>query len=157
MRETDNKLNEAVIEATKEMFQSLMGSEIELKGVRQGRADISHYDINVIIGFAGDESGVFILQCPKKLGLDAASKMLGVEITEDSEEMRDAIAELMNMIVGKAKSVYSAEVETFKMSIPTTIVGNNYVVHTKALDYKKESSIDFGYNGYDFIINVLIK
>ncbi len=157
MGEIDNKLNQAVIDAAKDMFMTILGEDIDLKGIKEGRAEISHYDINVIIGFAGDESGVFILQCPKKLGMDTASKMLGKEVQEDSEEMRDAVAEFMNMIVGKAKTNYSADEETFKVSIPTTIVGRDFVVHTKALDYRKESSIDIGHNGYNLVINVFLK
>ncbi len=157
MGETDDRLNQAIIDATKEMFQTIMGEEIKVKDVKKGRAEICHYDINVIIGFAGAESGVFVLQCPKKFGMEAAGKMLGIEVKEDSEEMRDAVAEFMNMIVGKTKSLYSADQETFKISIPTTIVGKNFLVHTKALDYQKESTIDFVYNEYDMIINVFLK
>ncbi len=157
MADVDERLNQAVIDGTRDMFQLIMGEDIKVKEIKRGRTEISHFDMNIIIGFAGNESGVFILQCPRKLGIEAANKMLGRDVNEDSEEMRDAVAEFMNMIVGKTKSMYSADEETFKISIPTTIVGKNFIVHTKALEYGRESAIDFSCDGYDFIINVFLK
>ncbi len=157
MGDTDDRLNQAVIDGALDMFRLIMGEDIKVKEIKKGRTEINHFDMNVIIGFAGDESGVFILQCPRKLGIKAANKMLGTDVKEDSEEMRDAVAEFMNMIVGKTKSLYSADEETFKVSIPTTIVGRNFVVHTTAIEYGKESAIDFSCNGYNFVINVFLK
>ncbi len=157
MNEIEERLNQAVIDATKDMFQTIMGGEISCNGIKKGKADISDFDINVVIAFAGEESGVFIMQCPKIFGIEAANKMLGMEVAEDSDEMKDAVSEFMNMIVGKAKSNYSADRETFKVSIPTIIIGKDFVVYTKKLDYNRESTIDFSYNSYNIILNVFLK
>ncbi len=157
MGDIGDRLNQAVIDGARDMFQLILGEAIKVEEIKKGRTEICHFDINIIIGFAGNESGVFILQFPRKLSIEAANKMLGTDVKEDSEEMRDAVAEFMNMIVGKTKSMYSADEETFKVSIPTTIVGRNFVVHTKSLEYGEESAIHFSWKGYDFVINVFLK
>ena len=88
-------------------------------------------EICALISFVGEASGVLMLKCSKKIAAEFATRMLGLTIEPESEELRDAIGELLNIILGSAKSYYSSD-NAFKISIPTTVVGRDFSLYVQA-------------------------
>lgn len=65
--------------------------------------------------------------------LKSSSKMLMEEYTELNDEIRDAGAEVVNIIMGKAKTVLAEQGYKIDMSTPTVVIG-----HDHELQYQKD-------------------
>ena len=65
--------------------------------------------------------------------LKSAGKMLMEEYTEMNEEIRDAGAEVVNIIMGKAKTVLAERGYKIEMSTPTVVIGQDH-----ELQYQKD-------------------
>jgi len=153
----DNALNKSLIKATGEILQSMAGADVSCKPPIEKTIRDTTSETSVIITFVGSISGAITLKCSKKLASMIASQMLGMDVEEGSDDMKDAIGELLNMIVGTAKAHYSSDADPFKISIPTTIVGEDYTVHIKADPNDTISLLDFRCNGDTMGIEVYLQ
>ena len=153
----DESLNQSLIKATEGIFEDMLGLSLKSSPPVEIALTDSKGETSVIISIVGAVSGAVTLKCSKKFGTKLASQMLGVEIDEGSEEMKDAVAELLNMIIGSAKSYYSADGDPFKISVPTTIIGDDYSMHIKANPGDTISLLDFNCNGDVLGIEVYVK
>jgi len=82
-------------------------------------------DITAMIGLAGSLCGVISVRCGSDTARLIAAKMLGIPVSEANLSMRDAIAEIVNMIAGNFKSKLSGSNHCM-LSIPTVITGADY-------------------------------
>lgn len=128
------RLVKAIIYATEDVFKSML--LIKLKSGEPIERPINTKDgfsseVCALISFVGDASGVLMFKCSKKVGAKLAERMLGMPVAEESDELRDAIGELLNIIIGSAKSYFSQE-NSFKLSIPTTVIGRDFSLYIKA-------------------------
>ncbi len=129
----DTHLRDAITKATVETIAALGGETLVPKEPLDGAGAKSFVaDTSVVISVVGNISGAFVLRCSQKYAAELAGSMLGVEVEPGSEEMKDAIGEVQNMIVGAVKRHLSYSADPYKMSIPTTIVGSDYTVHVHA-------------------------
>lgn len=149
-------LNDAVIKAVKETFKAVIGSAPQNSPPTETKMNGVQVDTSVIISFVGEVSGVFTLRCSKEFGAKIASQMLGIEISADSDDMKDAIGEMFNMIVGAIKSFYSADTDPFKISVPTTVIGEDYQVQISAGRDPVVSLIAFTYGSDEMSIEVFL-
>jgi chemotaxis protein CheX len=130
----NTRLNDAITRATGEILKDMLRLKVTHepateKPINQTNGVCS--DTTSIISFVGDISGALMLKCSKQVSTKIASMLLDTEVHPDSEEMKDAIGELLNMIIGSAKTYYS-QVDSFTISVPTTIVGKNFSLYVKA-------------------------
>ena len=97
------RLNEAVIKATTEIMRDMIqvrsthNPAVE-KSINNTKGVCS--EVTTIISFVGDISGAVMLKCSKRVGAKIASRLLGTEVHPDSEDMKDAIGEILNIIIG---------------------------------------------------------
>mgnify|MGYP000109053900 CR=1 FL=1 len=149
-------LNNAMIMATKETFKAVIGTGIQSSTPVEQPINGQQVDTSVIISFVGAISGAFTLRCSKEMGASLASKMLGMEVDPDSDDMKDAIGEFFNMIVGASKGYVESSSDPFKMSCPTTIVGGDYTVHIKATPNATVAHIPFSCDGDELSIEIFL-
>jgi chemotaxis protein CheX len=64
----------------------------------------------------------------ESLAFKVLENFLGETKTEMDEDVMDAIGEILNMIAGGAKQVFSKKGIRFKISIPNVVVGKNHMV-----------------------------
>ena len=155
----NNRLNEAVVHATSDTFRDMLQAKIINSTPTQ--LPINHTngicsETTVIISFVGEVSGALMLKCSKKVGSLIASRMLGMEVDAESDDMKDALGELLNIIMGSAKSYYSPD-NTFQMSVPTTIIGQNYSLYIKANAGNTVSFIPFKSGTANIGIEIYLK
>lgn len=83
------------------------------------------------IGIVGDVKGNVSVIINEKLGLKIASAFLCTNITELNNDVKDAIGELTNMIVGGAKKIFSDHGDTFKIAVPSVLIGEIHEIYDK--------------------------
>jgi len=155
----DQKLNQAVSDAAKEMFGSMLGWSVSCASPvarpLNGNGGTPGAEASAVISFVGNPSGAFALKCSRAFAAQIASQMLGMDVDEQSSDMTDAIGEFLNMIVGRAKALYATG-DPFKMSVPTLVIGGDYSLHIKASGAKTVSAIDVQYEGHTLSIEVVL-
>jgi chemotaxis protein CheX len=88
-------------------------------------------DISGVIGLSGDANGWVSIGLSRPLSLKIAENMLGEPKTYIDADVRDAVGEIVNMIAGGAKSELSQKGFSFKLAIPTVVVGDQHQIAQK--------------------------
>lgn len=83
-------------------------------------------DISGLIGLAGQTTGSVAISFPREMALKVVSNMVGEEMKEFNNEVRDGVGEIANMIAGGAKGELSEKGYHFKLSIPTVVIGSSH-------------------------------
>jgi len=85
-------------------------------------------DISGVIGMTGDVIGSLSVTFTFPLIKDIIRNMLGDEIDEISEDVRDTVGEMTNMISGDARRLLQQEGLNLSAAIPTIISGVNHTI-----------------------------
>jgi chemotaxis protein CheX len=102
------------------------------RGTPFAKADaVAKGDISGLIGLAGDATGSVAVTFPERLAIQIYANMVGEPASGLDEGVRDAIGEVVNMIAGGAKATLAQKGFTFRIAIPTVVVGRNHTVEHK--------------------------
>jgi chemotaxis protein CheX len=88
-----------------------------------GRDDTVEANLTSMIGLAGDLKGVLAIHCPAEAAKGITGAMLGMDVEELDEDVKDAIGEIANMVAGGLKVALAADDINTELAIPTTILG----------------------------------
>ena len=112
-------------------------------------------DISGVIGIADGANGWVAIGLSKQLALKLTENMLGVKKQYIDADVRDATGEIVNMIAGGAKAELAQKGYTFKIAIPTVVVGDNHELgQMKGCNY---IVIPFVADGCEFFVSVCIE
>jgi len=125
---SETEMAEYIISATSEVFCTMVTMEPVPDYPLKAPVNHFHNCVSGIVGFAGSYSGSLAVHCPLPLALSITGHMLGIESPEVGEELEDAIGEIANMLAGNVKQLCSKGGLDVKLSIPTIITGDDYVV-----------------------------
>lgn len=92
------------------------------------KGSISTGDISGIVGMAGESEGSLSLSFSKECILYIVSSMLGEPFTDITEEVKDAVGELTNMISGDARRRMETTGILYHGAIPSVISGPNHEI-----------------------------
>lgn len=116
------------VESTLSVFNTMIGVEPKKGELYLKKDDEPSFDISGVIGLAGQAVGSVVISLPESLALSVVSKFLGEEKSSIDNDVVDAIGELINMIAGSTKKVFSERSLRFKISIPNVIVGKGHKI-----------------------------
>jgi len=114
-----------IIDATQEVFSTMVFLDISPEEPLVGQDDGVDSSLTSMIGLAGDLKGVLAIHCPESAALGIAGAMLGMELQELDDDVKDAIGEIANMVAGGLKTALAADSINTELAIPTTILGKN--------------------------------
>jgi|SRR5450432_1960340 len=124
-------LAEVMDVAATEVFATMLGCEIK-SGAAQPGSSVETVDHGMIalLGLTGDWTGSASLCCSAESACWIASQMLCSEYPEVNADVRDAVGEIANMIVGSFKNSLSPKTGPLAMSTPTLVMGSNMSTST---------------------------
>lgn len=123
----DSRIIRSIVVATQDVFKTMVFQEIQEGAPYEVQPDQKNtYEISGVIGLSGPASGAVCVHFSKSGAALVASKLLGQSIAEDSDDARQTIAELSNMIAGGMRNELSKEGIEFEISIPTIISGTSH-------------------------------
>jgi chemotaxis protein CheX len=109
-----------------EVFGTMLGIEIEPHEAAPGAAvESEDHGVVSLLGLTGEWTGSGGLCCSAECACWMASQMLFSEYPEVNDEVRDAVGEITNMIVGNFKNSIGAVTGPLGMSTPTVICGHD--------------------------------
>lgn len=156
----DNLIHD-FIDVTKDVLSTMASYHVEIKDVREinGGSDMLNVtacmDITGVLGFSGGRKGSILVTFSDRIALAAVGGMLGMTLTEINADVRDGIAELVNMIAGGAKTRLQKKGVNFDLSIPNTVIGANHQITAPA--GTSRTRIDFVSDDGEFFIEVYLK
>lgn len=125
----------AFIEAIKEVYSTMMSTEINPDKPTFKEGKKSYGDYSAIMGINGTYEGPeinkkfkgsLVLSWPEETYLKSASAMLMEEFTEFNDEISDVGMEVANITMGNAKKILNELGYFIEMSIPTSVHGKNH-------------------------------
>lgn len=119
------EIQDKMIEATKEIFSTMIMMEITLEDIQENHGVLTD-TITAMIGLAGTHRGVLAVHFPYAVAMAITSSFLMMDVTEMNEDVHDAMGEIANMLGGNVKTILSEKGRDIDLSMPSTISGSEY-------------------------------
>lgn len=116
-----------LIEAVALSFETLLECQPERTGLSIKEDRTSAYELSAVIGLTGKAVGLVSLSMSDSAARNVLQRMVGIETDVIDEQVRDAVAEMANIIAGQAKSRLPHLQLT--LAIPSIIEGHGHAVH----------------------------
>jgi len=146
----------SLIDAVKEVFTSMLGSEVSVwEEKSEPVLPYPHDGVLSLIGLAGQWVGSGVLFCQSKTACDLSTRLLMSEVTEVNDEVRDAVGEITNMVIGNFKNCLETDGVEVRISTPTVIDGR----HIKARNLSSEFTVSTWFKYADehmFLVEVCL-
>ena len=121
----ESDLEGYIVESTTEIFETMVFMELQ-PGERHLGSDIDmNGDITSCIGLAGDIRGLIGVHCPLGVATGITGAMLGMEFDEITDDVKDAIGEIGNMIAGGVKVGLAGIDKDIQLAVPTIVCGKS--------------------------------
>jgi chemotaxis protein CheX len=131
----DAKLLNPFIQAAIEVLEAEVGATPSRGAISLHKSALTSDDITVLINLIGDVYGVVMYGMPMSTGLGMVSRIMGQEFTELNSLVQSGIAELGNVISGKATVRFSEAGYQSNISTPTVLIGSGIQIST--LDFPR--------------------
>jgi chemotaxis protein CheX len=131
----DVKLLNPFIQAAVEVLKAEVGAEVSRGELSLQKSSLTSDDLTVLINLIGDVYGVVMYGMSTSTGLNLVSKIMGQEFAEFDPLAQSGVAELGNVISGKATVRFSEAGYTSNISTPTVLNGSGVQIST--LDFPR--------------------
>lgn len=119
------EIQDKMVEATKEIFSTMVMMEISLEEVMKTHGPLTD-TITAMIGLAGTHKGVLAVHFPYAVAMAITSSFLMMDVNEMNDDVHDAMGEIANMLGGNVKTILSEKGKDIDLSMPSTISGAQY-------------------------------
>jgi len=128
------KVLSTFLEAAVEVLTTEIGGPIERGQVSMVEASCPSNDVNVLLNVVGRLQGVVVYEMSTQTALKFVSRMIGQEMLELDDLAQSGIAELGNVITGRAGTLLGATDYAVSLSVPTLVIGRATI---STLDFRR--------------------
>jgi len=153
LKTTEEQLIKQLDGDVREIFSTMVGADISAAQITDTETKFKSC-VTAMVGFAGSYNGMISITTPNKLAMDLTSQMLGMEVTDIDDDVRDALGEIANMIGGSFKHSFVSNGHEVRLSTPSIISGEEYEM---TLGSPNTLSLMFEYSGEHFIVCVYLE
>lgn len=90
--------------------------------------NIAAGDVSGMVGITGEKNGSVSLSFSRGCAVAIVKNMLGEEIDDIMQDVKDAVGELTNMISGQARAGLAERGLVFQGSTPTVVMGDGHTI-----------------------------
>ena len=144
-----------IIDSTQEIFSSMIFLEVTPGAPFKRENEPLRDSISGMIGLAGTIKGSLTIHLTNTSALAVTTAFLGMDVEEIDEDVKDAIGELANMLGGSLKSVLDPNGSDIKLSMPSTVYGEEYSID--CLAQAETVAVPFTFDGQTFIVELQIR
>jgi len=123
------------VEAAAEVLEKEVSVTTERGALSLQKSSMTSDEITVLLSLVGQVQGVVLYGLSRATGIKLVSKMLGQEFTDFDNLAQSGVAELGNVITGRATVKLSKEGFSSEISPPTLIQGEGITIST--LDFPR--------------------
>jgi chemotaxis protein CheX len=153
---TEDDLVKRLAEDVREVFSTMVQMEDQLH-LPMLIETVTQFEncVTAMVGLAGTYNGLVSLHAPQQQALAITAGMLGQEVTEFDDDVRDALGEVANMIAGSFKHHLSNGGADIRLSTPSVITGKEYMVAARNPD--ETISLHFATDESWFVVSVIFE
>ncbi|MBI5582935.1 MAG: chemotaxis protein CheX [Deltaproteobacteria bacterium] len=143
------------LEATVSVIKTMAFVDIQAGQPFIKKGTVSRGDISGVVGMTGETEGSMSLTFSQECICHIVSNMFGERISDITEEVKDAVGELTNMISGDARRRLEANGIRLAGAIPSVICGPGHEI--RHVTKEPIISIPFVTGKGDFTIEICVK
>lgn len=117
-----DKLTQATLEVFEMMVPLAITPEAPLQDENAEMA--SH--VSAMLGLSGDFAGIVTIHCNGQVACEVTSAMLGMEVEDIDDDVKDAVGEVANMVAGGLKVSLAEEEVDVELAIPSVVAGKAF-------------------------------
>lgn len=121
--------------AAADVIKAEVQLDIQRGNITMNNGSLTTDDVTVLINLVGQIQGVVLLELSRQTGISFVSRMMGQSFTEFDNLAQSGIAELGNVISGKATVELSKTGVDSTISPPTMILGKGTQIST--IDFQR--------------------
>ncbi len=114
-----------IIESAQEVFSAMVFIDIQPCAAEVSKEYEVASDLTSLIGLAGDMRGLLGIHCSENAAKSITGGMLGMDVEEMDDDVKDAIGEIANMVAGGIKDHLIGDNVKVQLAIPTTTIGKS--------------------------------
>lgn len=122
----NDKITHAIAQGTVSFFSTMIGAEVTPGEPREGGGMAFSPGVSATLGMSGDADGSMAIHLPTKVAENIIEAWLGERLPADTQDARDAVGEITNIVLGDAKTTMSAGDIDINLSIPNVIAGTEF-------------------------------
>ena len=116
-----------IVSAACDVFGTMLNLTLEPAESHMEPVHPATYDgVVALIGVGGPWTGTGRISCSPEFACAMAGALLMSGYESVDEDVMDAVAEVVNMVVGNVKTLLEERIGSLALSIPTVIYGRNY-------------------------------
>jgi chemotaxis protein CheX len=117
-----------IINSTEEIFNTMVFMPITAQEPLAQGEEVLDCHVSAMIGLSGSFTSMLSIHCPGQVGMAITGEMLGMEVEDIDDDVKDTLGEISNMVAGGIKESFAADNVDLELSIPTTVTGKSYTV-----------------------------
>lgn len=152
----DAKYIDPFVNAVLYTFHTMLGVTPERQEPQMKNDNHACGDVSGIVGFAAKNIyGSVALSFPSETAIRSYRMVVGDNVTLVTDDVRDMVGELTNIVAGGAKKVFAENDLSFDISIPTVVVGKNHTLSHRG--GTPLALVQFGLEGGSFVMEISLK
>ena len=139
-----NNLSQSVSLAVNDVMSTILGVDVS-DNLKILDGDIKEKKISGVMLLLGDKKKLATISMSYNTAQNIVSYMTGLDFNDISnEEIYDGAAELVNMVLGRAKVFLVNTEDYFEITPPFTVIGDDhkFIIKTKLNEYNKVFILD---------------
>lgn len=145
----------AIVEKTREIFETMLFLPLSAQNPLTEKMFQFQDSVSAMLGFSGDLKGMLTVHCPQNVACEITSGLLGMEVGEVDEDVKDAIGELCNMVLGGLKDQFVGQELNINLAVPTVLAGRTYSI--KNFAQEQWAAVPFALEAGEFIVELKYK
>lgn len=114
------------IASIQNVFSTMLQLPVTVKEPSLKTSPSNQADVSGIIGMSGDVTGSVVLSFPRTTAERVVALFTGTTLSAEQPDFADAVGELVNMVSGGAKAMFSGK--KVSISCPSVVVGSGHTV-----------------------------
>jgi chemotaxis protein CheX len=115
------------IASVQNVFSTMMQLQVNIGEPRIKSDNTTSFDVSGIIGMSGDVQGSVVVSFSGDTASACVALFSGQTLPQNHPDFADAVGELVNMIAGGAKGMFTGK-KKVSISCPSVVVGKSHVV-----------------------------
>lgn len=148
-------LQQQIIDSTQSVFDTMLMMPLT-PGITLTEKVYNFKDsISGMLGFAGDIQGMLTIHCPQDVAFAITSTLLGIDVDEVDDDVKDTVGEMANMILGGIKDGFVEHGVQINLAVPTILAGCSYRV--SGMDDALWTTVPFYLDEGEFLVELKLK
>lgn len=119
-------LKNEISAGAQEIFSTMLMIDLDDAQTACGAETAIRSNVTSMIGLGGGLRGMLSIHCPAMVAREITEALLGMEVEDLGDDVKDAIGEVANMMAGNLKISFAGAGVDVALAIPTSVVGQSF-------------------------------